>query len=75
MPPIREAEEFIEIDVKKGHWPFIRLVRGPYKRILILMEANDAGSIVMGRPENMAAMELSPKKAKAIRKFLERTEL
>lgn len=74
MPPIRESDEFIEIDAKKGKWPFVRLVRGPKGELFILMDANEGGSMVVGRPENMAALVLSKKKAKAIREFLERTE-
>jgi hypothetical protein len=72
IPPIRVGEDGIEIDAKKGKWPFMRMVRGVDGELFILIDSNEAGS-VMGRTENMAAITLSKKKTKAIEEFLVRT--
>ncbi len=75
MPPLRVSEDGlgIEIDVKKGKWPFIRMIRQEDGKVLVLMDTNDE-RVIAGRPENMAACVISAKKAAFIRSFLEATE-
>lgn len=74
-PAMRVADDGrgIEVDIKKGKWPFIRMIRQPDNSVLILMDTNEGGSVA-GRSENMAGAVISPKKAAFIRSFLEATE-
>jgi hypothetical protein len=72
-PPIREGERHIEIDVRKGAYPFVRFERAHDGRLLIVMDSNEAGQ-VMGEGRGVAAMVLSKKKSRAIERFLRRTD-
>lgn len=72
-PPIREFENGIEIDMKKGEWPYIKMVRIEGGHLAIFVDCNPGGQVI-NSGQGLAAVTLSPKKAKALRAFLERTE-
>lgn len=73
FPPIREHENHIEIDAKKGKWPFLHVDRDPEGGITIVMDCNEGGQVV-GEAVGVSVIRLSPKKARRLREFLERTE-
>ena len=76
QPPVREEEDFIEIDVKKGQWPFLKAMwarsqRGKL-RLLVIVDCNARGDII-GQGQGIGVVDLSPKKARRLRDFLDRT--
>ena len=77
LPPIREGEEFIEIDAKKGKWPFMRAVWGvdmsTDKRCLALIVDGNDGQQFIGEGRGIGMLLLTEKKARALRDFLDRT--
>lgn len=74
FPAIRERDDHIEIDAKKGKWPFIHIDRNEDGSITVIIDGNEGGQII-GEGVAVAAIKLSPKKAKRLREWLERTEL
>lgn len=72
-PAVRETEDSIEIDAKKGQWPFIKVVRGDKDRVLILIDCNEGGQVI-NEGAGVAVIAISAKKATRLREFLERTE-
>lgn len=74
LPPVRESEDSIEIDQKKGQWPYARFVRLEEGELGIILDSNQGG-IIIGEGVGQAALVISKKKARRLREFLERTEL
>lgn len=72
-PPIREGADILEIDQKKGQWPFIRFVRLDEGRLGIIIDSNEGGQVI-NQGQGIAGIALGPKKARKVREFLERTE-
>lgn len=77
MPPIREQPFSLQIDQKKGKWPFANFVWAVEeatgkKRLLVSVDCNEAGDII-GENKHRAAVALSKKKVEALRDFLDRT--
>lgn len=73
-PAVREGEDHIEIDAKKGEWPFIQAARLDDGSLGVVIDCNPGGHVV-GEGAGVAALRISAKKAKRLREFLERTEL
>lgn len=73
FPAIREHDDHIEIDAKKGKWPFIHIDRDEDGSLMVIIDCNEGGQII-GEGVGVAAIKLSPKKARRLREFLERTE-
>lgn len=65
---IRRGDGFIEIDQKKGEWPFVR-AQAAEKFIAVFIDCNKGGQIV-GDGHGLALIHLSHKKAAALRDFL-----
>lgn len=72
-PPVREGEDFIEIDMKKGRWPYAKFGRLEDGSVVIYLDCNEGGQVI-GQGVGLAALRLSAKKARRLREFLERTE-
>lgn len=73
MPPVREGANIIEIDQKKGAWPFIRFMRLDDGSLGIFVDGNEGGQII-NEGQNIATIIVGKKKARKLREFLERTE-
>jgi hypothetical protein len=73
-PAIREGEDTLEIDQKKGKWPYVRFVRLEDGSVGVIIDANEGG-VVVGQGVGTGVIVLSAKKARRVREFLERTEL
>ena len=66
---IRRGDGFIEIDQKKGEWPFMRAQVGE-NLIALFIDCNKGGQLV-GEGQGLALIHLSHKKARALRDFLD----
>lgn len=73
MPAVREDDTSIQIDMKRGEWPYIQFQREENGELIVYIDCNRGGQ-VMGTGAGLAAVKLSPKKARRIQEFLERTE-
>lgn len=73
LPPIREGENVIQIDAKKGKWPWLQALRFEDGSIAITIDMNEGGQVAMSGV-GTAGLKLSKKKARRLREFLERTE-
>ncbi len=75
-PPIRETEFAISIDQVKGQWPYASAVWGHdpegKRKLVIGVDQNEGGQLI-SEGVGMGAVALSPKKARALRDFLNRT--
>jgi len=75
-PAVREDEFSIEIDVKRGKWPFLKAIWGQDKhervRLIFIADANESGTVV-GENANIGIIGLSKKKAKRLADFIYRT--
>lgn len=70
-PPIRDVGSAIQIDAKKGKWPFITMAQDEDGNLIVLIDANEGGAVI-NQGQNVAAVKLSKKKARALGTFLER---
>ena len=71
-PPIRDVGPALQIDQKKGAYPFVTFaVDGESDKLIIMIDANEGGTTI-AQGQNVAFLKLSPKKAQAIRKWLDR---
>lgn len=66
---IRHGDGFIEIDQKKGEWPFIR-AQAAEDFVAFYVDCNKGGQII-GEGHGLALIHLSHKKARALRDFLD----
>jgi hypothetical protein len=73
QPPIREGANYIQIDAKKGRWPWIQAVRHEDNTVSIAVDMNEGGQMI-GTGVGTAGIRLSKKKIRLLREFLERTE-
>lgn len=73
LDPIREGERVLEMDQKKGEWPFARFVRLDDGGLGIIVDGNEGGQVV-NEGQGIAVIALGKKKARKLREFLERTE-
>ena len=69
LKAIRRGDDFIEIDQKKGEWPFIRAQIGD-EHIALFIDCNKGGQVI-GDGHGLALVHLSHKKARALRDFLD----
>ena len=77
LPPIRESEHSIEIDAKKGKWPFVRALWGleeatGKRRLALIVDGNEVQHLV-SEGTGIGVIVLTEKKAAALRDFLDRT--
>lgn len=78
FPPVREEDWSIEIDVKKGKWPFLKAAwahdgKGR-PRLIIHADANNAaGNVREHAAGQVGVVGLSKKKAQRLLDFLRRT--
>ena len=72
-PAIREEYDDIEIDVKRGEWPFVKAFRMDDGSLGLMVDMNEGGAVI-GEGRGVAAVRLGRKKARRLREFLERTE-
>jgi len=72
-PAVRESETDIEIDAKKGEWPYFKAFRLDDGSLGVVVDQNEGG-IMIGQGVGIAGLRLSRKKARRLREFLERTE-
>lgn len=72
-PPVREGANIIEIDQKKGAWPFVRFVRLDDGGVGIIVDCNEGGQSI-NEGQGVAVIAIGKKKARKLREFLERTE-
>lgn len=72
-PAVREDDVAIEIDAKKGRWPFVKAIRGERGRLALVIDQNEGGQVI-GEGRGVGIIVISRKKAKRLREFLERTE-
>lgn len=68
-PPIRDMGTAIQIDVKKGQYPFITLAVTEDDKLVVMVDANEGGQTI-NAGQNVAAIKLSKKKAQALGNFL-----
>lgn len=66
---IRQGDNFIEIDQKKGEWPYFR-AQADDDFITLFIDSNKGGQLV-GEGQGMALIHISHKKARALRDFLD----
>lgn len=59
---IQEGVPVLEIDAQKGEWPYIRAHKVGAKVLFLHIDSNLPGQVI-GEGGNMAAIELSKKKA------------
>lgn len=75
-PAIRDDGAGIEIDQRRGKWPFMKAMWGQDEkgrlRLIVIVDANEAGQVV-GENANVGIIAISKKKARALRDFLDRT--
>lgn len=75
-PAVREEEFSIEIDMKKGKWPFLKAIWGRDKderlRLVFIVDANDK-ALTMTEGVGIGIVALSRKKAKRLADFIYRT--
>jgi hypothetical protein len=76
IPAVRDSGDSIEIDAKKGKWPFMKAIWGEDKhgreRLIFIIDSNEGGQIV-GENANVGILGISRKKAEALHAFLGRT--
>lgn len=72
IPAIREYEDHIQLDQKKGEWPFTHVVREPEGGLLIMIDQQHTEQVA-SEGVGQAAIRLSPKKSRALLNFLNRT--
>ncbi len=75
-PAVREQQFSIEIDQRRGKWPFLKAAWGNDQRerlrLILIVDANESGQVV-GENANVGIVALSKKKARALYEFLGRT--
>ena len=75
-PSVREDEFYIEIDVQRGEWPFLKALWGSDNegrtRLVFICDANPRGNVV-GENANVGIVPLSKKKAKRLADFIYRS--
>lgn len=71
-PPVREFHDHIQIDQKRGEWPFTHIAREPAGGLLIAIDQQQLEEVA-SEGVGQAAIHLSPKKSKALLDFLNRT--
>jgi hypothetical protein len=75
-PAVREDEFSIEIDMKRGKWPFLKALWGQDKhgrtRLIFIADANEGGQVV-GQSQNVGIVALSKKKARRLAEFILRS--
>lgn len=76
MPSVRETEEMLEIDAKRGEWPFMRLMRADdgSGRLFLMIDCNQGGTVI-GEGRGIGVLVISKKKARRLQEFLERTDV
>lgn len=72
-PTVRENEIAIEIDAKRGRWPYTKMTRTDDGGVVMVVDCNEGGAVI-GSGVGVAGIRLSAKKARRLREWLERTE-
>ena len=69
-PAVREDADSIQIDMKKGRWPFMH-AQDFGEGVLVFIDQNESGMVV-GEGVGLAGIPMSYKKAARLRDFLDR---
>lgn len=76
IPPVREEEFSIEIDMRRGKWPYLKAAWGTDQkarvRLLVVVDANEGGQVI-GEGANQAVLAISKKKAIRLAKWILKT--
>lgn len=71
MKPVQETETIIQIDQKKGKWPFLKVAVLTSGKLGFFIDCNEGGQIV-GQDQGKAVMTMNRKKVERLRDFLTR---